>query len=76
MNYLELKAISLAVRAYQRHWRGHRHIQIKLDNTTVTVYVNSMGGMVSEKCNNLSKEIWDLCIMKNIWISAVHIPGK
>ena len=35
-----------------------------------------MGGIVSEKCNDLSKQIWDLCIMENIWISAVHIPGK
>ena len=25
-NYLELKAIFLAVRAYQRYWRGYRHI--------------------------------------------------
>ena len=35
-----------------------------------------MGGIVSEKCNDLSKQIWDLCIMEDIWISAVHIPGK
>ena len=35
-----------------------------------------MGGIVSEKCNDLSKQIWDLCIMENIWISAVHISGK
>ena len=35
-----------------------------------------MGGIVSDKCNDLSKQIWDLCIMENIWVSAVHIPGK
>ena len=35
-----------------------------------------MGGIVSEKCNDLSKQIWDLCIMENIWILAVHIRGK
>ena len=43
MNYLELKAILLAVRAYQRHWRGNRHIHIRLDNTTAIAYVNNMG---------------------------------
>ena len=36
INYLELKAIFLAVRVYQRYWRGNRHIHIKSDNTTTT----------------------------------------
>ena len=35
-----------------------------------------MGGSVSEKCNELAKHIWHFCIQENIWISAVHIPGK
>ena len=43
INYLELKAIFLAVRAYQRYWRGNRHIQIKSDNTAAIAYVNNMG---------------------------------
>ena len=42
INYLELKAIFLAVRAQQRYWRGNRHIQIKSDNTTAIAYVNNM----------------------------------
>ena len=63
INYLELKAVFLAVRAYQRYWRGNRHIQIKSDNTTAITYVNNMGGIVSEKYNDLSKQIWDLRIM-------------
>jgi hypothetical protein len=25
--------------------------------------------------NSLTKEIWEWCISKNIWISAYHIPG-
>ena len=29
INYLELKAIFLAVRANRRYWRGKKHIQIK-----------------------------------------------
>ena len=61
INYLELKAIFLTVRAYQRYWRGNRHIQIQSDNATAI---------------DLSKQTLDLCIMGNIWISAVHIPGK
>ena len=47
------------------------HIQIKSDNTTAIAYVYNIGGIVSEKYNDLSKQIWDLCIKENIWISAV-----
>ena len=71
-----MKATFLAVRAYQRYWRGKKHIQIKPGNTKTISYVNNIEGIVSEKCNDLSKQIWDVCISENIWISAVHIPGK
>ena len=61
INYSELKAIFLAVRAYQRYWRENRYIQIKSDNTTTIAYVNNMGGIVSEKCNDLSKKKIGIC---------------
>ena len=51
INYLELKAIYLAVKSYRRYWMGKKHIQVKLDNTTAIAYINNMGGSVSEKCN-------------------------
>ena len=35
-----------------------------------------MGGSVFEKCNELAKYLLHFCIQENIWISAVHIPGK
>ena len=50
--------------------------KIKSDNTKTISYVNNIKGIVSEKCNDLSKQICDVCISEKIWISAVHIPGK
>ena len=35
-----------------------------------------MGGLVSNSCNHLTKEIWTYCTDQKIWLSAVHIPGK
>ena len=35
-----------------------------------------MGGIVHDSCNHLSKTIWYYCINRNVWFSAVHIPGK
>ena len=35
-----------------------------------------MGGLVSNPCNHLTKEIWAYCTDQKIWLSAVHILGK
>ena len=34
-----------------------------------------MGGTRSLTCIKVAREIWLLCIPKNIWLSATHIPG-
>ena len=67
INFLELKAAFLAFNRYYRSWKGSRHIRIKSDNTTAIVYLNNMGGSVSEKCNILSKKIRDLFNENGCW---------
>ena len=76
INFLELKAILKAIQGYHLYWQGRKHIRIKSDNTTAIAYVNNMGGTVSQKCNNLSKFIWEFCTGQGVWISAEHIPGS
>ena len=57
INYLELKAIYLAIKAYRSSWEGCKHIRVRSDNTTAIAYINNMGGLVSNSCNRLAKEI-------------------
>ena len=78
INYLELKEIYLTVKSYRRSWLGKKDIKVKSNNTTAITYINNMGGGVSasEKCNELAKHLQYFCIQQNIWISAIHIPGK
>ena len=35
-----------------------------------------MGGLVSNSCKHLTKEIWSYCTDQKIWLSTVHIPEK
>ena len=35
-----------------------------------------MGGAVSNACNKISGNIWELYREKRLWISAEHIPGS
>ena len=46
------------------------------DNVTAIAYINNMGGIKSETCNNIAFRIWNFCTENNIWISAAYIPGK
>ena len=38
-------------------------------------YVNNMGGMKSQTCNNIACRIWDFCTKNQMWVSAAHMPG-
>ena len=75
INYLEMKAILLCLQSLCSDVHDI-HICIQSDNTTAVSYINSMGGVKSENCNDMAFQIWEWCISKQIWLSARHIPGS
>lgn len=75
INYLELLAILYALKALCKD-KNSLHVQILTDNTSAVAHINNMGGIKSDDLNSLSKDIWNWCCDKNIWLSAAHIPGK
>ena len=75
INILELQATFFALKAFCNNTH-HTHVQLQIDNTTVVAYINNMGGSKSPPLNTLAKEIWNWCIERDIWVSAVHIAGK
>ena len=74
INYLELKAAFLALKHFCSS-KSNEHVRLLLDNTTAIKYLNKMGGR-KPLFNNLTKEIWEWCVIRNIWLSVYHIPGK
>ena len=46
------------------------------DNTTAVSYINAVGECESLECNSLTQEIWNWAIVRNVWLSAAHIPGS
>lgn len=74
INYLELLAISLALKSFL-HLIKNRHIKVMTDNSTAVSYITNMGGTKSKDCNEVSKDIWILCRIHNIWITCTHIAG-
>lgn len=50
---------------------GPKHLTIRSDNTTAIVYINNMGGTISDNCNNLAKDIWKKFVFKlNIFLKV------
>ena len=75
INYLEMKAVLLGLKSLCPNAHD-THICVQSDNTTTVTYINAMGGIKTETCNDMALQIWEWCIARQIWLSARHIPGS
>ena len=74
INTLELYAAFFALKCFCTDMHDI-HVQIQIDNTTAAAYINNMGGSKSVELNQLAFSVWEWCITRNVWLSAVHIAG-
>lgn len=75
INYLETLAAGLGIKSFCMNKRNV-HVMVRIDNTTAVAYLNHMGGCKSTMCDKMSRDIWQWCISRNIWVSAAHVPGR
>jgi hypothetical protein len=73
INYLELKAIYLALQCFTKNL-ANQYILIRSDNTTAVSYINRMGSVRFPKLANLARKIWRFCEAKNNFLTASYIP--
>ena len=74
VNYLELKAVFLALREFQSCCTGQMVLEAR-DNTTVAAYINREGGMRSGPLCALLWRILTWCSQRQVTLRARHIPG-
>ena len=75
INFLELKAVLLALKRFQHLVQG-KVVLVATDNTTVVAYINKEGGMRS---GSLCALLWRLlcwCNLRQVTLKARHIPGR
>ena len=75
INELEILAALFALKSFCSSMTNS-HVNIYIDNTTAVVYVNAMGGTQSLSCNKVARNIWTWCMVQNLWVSAISLPGK
>ena len=74
INFLELKAVLLALKEFQEICTG-KIVLVATDNTTVVSYINKEGGMRSGPLCALLWRILTWCSRKQAILKARHIPG-
>ena len=74
INYLELKAVFLALKEFQSIC-ANKIVLVATDNTTVMSYMNKEGGMRSGTLCALLWRILTWCTRYQVTLKARHIPG-
>lgn len=75
INNLELQAIFYGIQCYAKNLKN-LNILLRCDNTTAVSYINRMGSIQFPDLCSLSKQIWQWCEERNLWLFASYIPSK
>jgi hypothetical protein len=73
ISWKELQAICWAVERWAADWAGQR-VLVETDNTAAMAYVNRGGGRVPGG-REIMRRIMRVCLLHQIDLRAVHIPG-
>ena len=75
INLLELKAVFLALQAFQHRVSGQT-VALMCDNATVVAYINKQGGTVSRSLCLLTKELLSWTEANSVTLRARFLPGR
>ena len=75
INLLELRAVFLALQAFQNRLMGHR-VALMSDNTTVVAYINKQGGTVSSSLYLLVRQVLTWTEVNSVSLIGRFVPGR
>ncbi|XP_031328844.1 uncharacterized protein LOC116160094 isoform X1 [Photinus pyralis] len=75
INFLELQAAFFGLRCFAANFK-QTNILLRIDNTTAISYINRMGGVQYPHLNMLTRDIWQWCEKRELWIFASYIQSS
>ena len=72
INYLELLAAFLAIKAFGKTWQSVTML-LRIDKITAVCYINQKGGTTSKLLCQLAISIWTWCSKRKISLLAEHV---
>ncbi|XP_063374150.1 uncharacterized protein LOC134661866 [Cydia amplana] len=74
INGLELLAAFFGLKVFAKN-RTKCQILMRIDNSTAIAYINRMGGIQFPHLTQITKDIWQWCEFRNIYIFASYIKS-
>lgn len=75
INYLELLAAHLALKSFADDLKDCG-VLLRINNSVAISYINRMGGIKFPLLNKVTKQIWQWCEERGLWIFASYIPSS
>lgn len=75
INYLELTAAFFGLKIFAANL-SNCEILLRIDNTTAISYINRLGGIQFPHLNSVSRNIWQWCEVRGLYIFASYISSK
>lgn len=75
INFLELLAAFFGLKCFARD-RSSCDILLRIDNTTAISYINRMGSVQFPHLNSLTKQMWQWCEQRDLFIFASYIESN
>lgn len=75
INYLELLAAFIALKIFAKY-SFDCQILLRVDNSTAVAYINKMGGIQYPHLTEITRNIWDWCESKNLFVFASYIKSR
>lgn len=75
INYLELLAAYCGLKSFSKNLQNSK-ILLRIDNKTAISCINKMGSVQYQHLNDICRNIWQWCEVRNIHIFASYIRSK
>lgn len=72
INYLELLAAFIGLKIFAKSVYNNQ-VLLRIDNTTAISYINRMGGVQFPHLTSITKELWQWCEERNLFVFASYI---
>lgn len=75
INYLELLAAFIALKIFAKKFFNCQ-ILLRVDNSTAVAYINKMGGIQFPHLTKITRDLWEWCESKRLFVFASYIKSR
>ena len=75
INIKEILAVKFSLKSFVSHFKSIS-VKIYIDNTTIVAAIRHMGTSHSDIINKYTKDVWEWCIERDIWLIPTYVCSR